>query len=68
MNSIVSKQIIRFYSTPTFQINLKQNIKAKSNILNRIENKDNTYFYKSYNSYKNMYSGLPIKNIHNLKK
>lgn len=63
--NIISKNIIRFYSTPTLHRNLKKNI--KKNILSRDlenQNKDNTekkFKYNNYNSYKNMYKCLPIK-------
>jgi hypothetical protein len=62
MKFIVSKQIIRFYSTPTFHRNLKKNIiireiEKKIKNSNTISNKK----YNTYNSYKNMYTKLPIK-------
>jgi hypothetical protein len=64
--NIISKNIIRFYSTPTLHRNFKyKNI--KKNIVSRDlenQNKDNTekkFKYNNYNSYKNMYNCLPIK-------
>jgi len=73
MNIINLKNIMRFYSIPTFHRNFKYK-SIKKNIINKNfenYNKDNTEkkikynTYSSYNSYKNMYTGLPIKTNNN---
>jgi|TARA_B110001469_G_C9647905_1_gene328705 hypothetical protein len=64
--NLIPKNIMRFYSTPTFHRNFKYK-SIKKNIINRNfenYNKDNTekkIKYNTYYSYKNMYTGLPIK-------
>ena len=65
---ILIKNIIRFYSTPTFHKhfnhkNIKKNIIKKIQITN--EDTKNIIKYNKNNSYKNMYSALPIKRINN---
>ena len=63
MNFIVSKRIIRFYSTPTFH-NFKENINFK---YEKVKKQSKEYKveqrHKSFESYKNMYTGLPIKSF-----
>jgi len=70
MNIINLKNIMRFYSIPTFHRNFKYK-SIKKNIINKNfenYNKDNTekkIKYNTYYSYKNMYTGLPIKTNNN---
>jgi len=63
-----TKILVRFYSTPTFHKNfnhknIKKNIIKKIQITN--EDTKNIIKYNKNNSYKNMYSALPIKRINN---
>lgn len=62
MNFTKYKNIIRFYSTPTFNRNLNHS-NIKKNIIKKIKitNECNAKKIIKYKSYKNMYSGLPIK-------
>jgi hypothetical protein len=63
MNSIVSKRFIRFYSTPIFNhfkenVNLKYEKEKKQSKEFKVEKR-----HKSFESYKHMYTGLPIKSF-----
>lgn len=61
-----TRNLVRFYSTPTFHNNFKCK-NSKKNILKKQEISNESNFKKNirYNSYKNMYNCLPI--IANLK-